>query len=342
MRAIILAGGSGRRLWPLSTQALPKQFLDLEGGATLLQKTAQRLLPSFKIEEFLIVTSAEYAPLVQKQLKEVKEGLEKQILIEPSSRNSAPALALALLHLQDKQGMSSSECVLVASSDHSLSDESAFLSSLKAAEPLAQKGFHLLFGVEPTKPETRFGYIKTKRGIGASLVLEFVEKPDLAIAQQFIQSGDYLWNAGIFVFQSGAFFSDLARTCPDIASHCSTFDKLQEAFVALPSLSIDKALLEKTQNALVLPLAGKWADLGSWENLYEALAKDENQNVKRGDVVDIDTTNCLIVGGKRVISTIGVDQLLIVETQDALVVCRRDQSHRLDEILQKLKERNGQ
>lgn len=338
MKIVILAGGSGTRLWPVSRKAFPKQFLHFGDKHSLLQKTILRFPNPADI---LIVTGQEYYHLVKSQVMEIAPGLEKQILVEPERKNTAPAIALAVKYLQEKMGMKDEECFLVSSSDHLISPVETFIAAARTAEKEAKKGKHVTFGIRPNKPETGYGYIKSA-GTGISPVLKFVEKPDHETAKKYLLSGDYLWNSGIFVFQTGAFVKELYIHCPGVGKNLSlTFEELIQNFSDMPEISIDYALLEKSPSCTVIPLDVSWSDVGSWDSVYEMLDKDENQNAKIGNVLDIDTKNCLIVGEKRLISTVGIEDMLIIETEDALFLGKRGESQRVKNLVEELKKRSS-
>lgn len=344
MKVIILAGGSGTRLWPISRSAFPKQFLPFGGKDSLLQKTIKRFISNFKAEDFVIVTNQEYYHHVKSQVSEIDSALEKQIIVEPERKNTAPAIALAVKFLQEHQKIQKEECCIVSSSDHFISPEKTFISALTLAESVAKGKKHVLFGIRPHKPETGYGYIKMQETKDPHIfaVQRFVEKPDLQKAKEYLMSGDYLWNAGIFVFHIETFLKEMQEYCPAIAEKSQgTFKQMVQEFAMLPSISIDYALMEKSHQVMVLPLDVTWSDVGSWDSVYEVLDKDQNQNVKIGNIVDIDTKNCLIIGGKRLISTIGLEDMLIIETEDALFLGKKGESERVKNLVEELKRRKA-
>lgn len=328
MKHIILAGGGGARLWPFSRRCFPKQFLHFGDHESLLQKTVKRLYPSVPAKDILIVTSQAYLPIAKSQLSPIDPAFEQQILLEPEQKNTAPALCLAIRHFQEVLGISDEECVLVSSADHLISPKGALLAAALQEEALVKQGYHLLFGIRPHKPETGYGYIKTGAPVGerALKVEHFVEKPDAETAQALLLSGETLWNAGIFLFQIKTFLKEIALHCPSLLA----------PFQEMPNVSIDYALLEKSTQLLVSPLDVSWSDVGCWDSVYDLLNKDEHKNAKVGNVLDIDTKNCLIMGNKRLISTLGVEDLLVVDTEEALFIGKKGQSQRVKHLVETL------
>lgn len=344
MKIIILAGGSGTRLWPFSRNAFPKQFLNFGDGQSLLQKTILRFFPIASPADMLIVTNQDYYHLVKAQAGAIDPLLERQILVEPERKNTAPAICLAVKYLQDFLGCKEEECFLVSSSDHIMTPESVFMEAVGQAEQVASQGWHVIFGIRPHKPETGYGYVRGSPTENSSIwkVDRFVEKPDYALAQEYLLSGQYLWNSGIFLFQIGSFLRELESYCPSIASLAKgSFKELGTSFSEMPDISIDYALMEKSSRVMVMPLEVSWSDVGSWDSVYDVLEKDHNQNVKVGNVLDIDTKNCLIMGGKRLISTIGLEDLIVIETDDALLIGRKGESQRVKHLVEELKKRKA-
>ena len=342
MKHVILAGGNGTRLWPFSRNAYPKQFLHFGDGESLLQKTVKRFYPGVPASDILIVTSKTYLHITKKQLTEIDPAFEKQILIEPEKRNTAPAICLAVKYFRDVLKASEKDSFLVSSADHIITPEETFVSAVFQGESAVRAGKHLIFGIRPNKPETGYGYIKTG-GRGPHFSVEqFVEKPDKTKAQIYLLSGNYLWNAGIFLFQIKAFLEDIQTHCPEINSLMSgSFEQVLENFHRMPDISIDYALLEKSSKLLVAPLDVSWSDVGSWDSIYDLFDKDANQNVKLGNILDIDTSNCLIMGGKRLISTVGLEDMLIVDTEDALFIGKKGESQTVKHLVQEMKKRNA-
>lgn len=334
MKVVILAGGSGSRLWPSSRKSLPKQFLRFGDRDTLFQMTVKRFLKKFPWHDCFILTQQEYGETIDKQLEEIDPRLKANVLIEPASRNTAPALAVAMKYFLSTLELSKEESILVAPSDHVMHPEENFTSILEQADEEAKRGSMVAFGICPKTPETGYGYIKTANN--ERKILQFIEKPNLETAQQFIKDSCYLWNSGLFLFTIQTFIQELHTHCPAIALFFKE-GGLQD-YADLPHISIDYALMEKTTRGVVFALDLSWSDIGSWDSVYEILEKDENRNVKIGHVLDIDTKNCLIVGSKRLISTIGLEDMLIVETEDVIFLSKKGESQKVKQLVEALKE----
>jgi mannose-1-phosphate guanylyltransferase/mannose-6-phosphate isomerase len=327
MHVIILAGGIGARLWPLSRNDFPKQFIHLSGEHTFLKQTALRAMKMPGILTVVVSTSIDLELLVRREL----EGLPIHILVEPCSRSTAPAIALSIRYLELVHKIDSSQPILILPSDHFIQEDAELEGYLKTGLDAAQKGFIVAFGIRPTKPETGYGYIRIGENFGPSCYVAeaFVEKPDLKRAKDYLANPAYFWNSGMFALTSDVFWTEASIHYPEINAmrKSSNFD-----FHALKSTSFDYAIMEKSDRVLLCPLPIAWSDIGSWENIYEMLDKDEHRNVKIGSVVSIDTKNCLIWGGKRIISTLGLEDLVIVDTEDALLIVRKDESQRVKEL----------
>jgi len=344
---VIMAGGSGSRLWPLSRSLYPKQFLALTGKQTMLQETVQRLV-ELEVACPLVICNEEHRFIVAEQLREInKTG---SIILEPVGRNTAPAIALAseVLNNLDQEN---DPLLLVLAADHVIQDQTAFTYAVNQAIPLAEQGKLVTFGIVPTEAHTGYGYIKRGESVGNSdgyNVNKFVEKPDEQTASHYLESGEYYWNSGIFLFKASRYLQELQKYRPDIFDACkkslenttqdNDFIRLDsEAFSVCPDESIDYAVMEKTQDAVVVPLDAGWNDIGAWSALWEVNDKDENGNTTSGDSILQDTSNSLIHGSERLVTTIGLDNIVIVDTKDALLVACKDKVQDVKKIVEKLK-----
>ncbi|NPA58394.1 MAG: mannose-1-phosphate guanylyltransferase/mannose-6-phosphate isomerase [Aquificae bacterium] len=345
MKLTILSGGSGTRLFPLSRKFFPKQFLDFGDGETLLQKTVKRGLKiTNSPQDILISTNGAYQFHIKNQLTELCGSPSKlpHIILEPEGRNTAPAIALSVVYAMDKLGCGKDEVMFITPSDHIISPDDKLVEYVKQAEKLAEQGYIITFGIKPTKPETGYGYIEADtegKLDGGFRVKQFHEKPDLKTARQYLASGRYYWNSGMFMFTIGTILEELRVHAPEIFSLIDgkTFEQVVEEFENMPDISIDYAVMEKTKRAAVLPMDIVWSDVGSWDSVYDVLEKDENKNVKIGNVVDLDTKNTLIFGNKRLISTIGLEDLIVVETDDVLLIARRGDGQKVKDVVNILK-----
>ncbi|MCY1518128.1 Alginate biosynthesis protein AlgA [compost metagenome] len=334
MIPVILSGGSGSRLWPLSRKQYPKQFLALTGEQTLFQQTLERL--NFEgMQPAVLVANQDHRFIVQEQLDGI--GLQAQtMLLEPFGRNTAPAVAIAAMQLVAE---GRDELMLVLPADHVLRDQQAFEQALALAASAAEKGEMVLFGVPAERPETGYGYIRSKTDAGLpegiSRVAQFVEKPNEAKAREYVESGDYFWNSGMFLFRASRFLEELKQHEVDIYDTCllalerSKRDGVavsidSATFACCPDNSIDYAVMEKTARACVVPLSAGWNDVGSWSSIWEVHDKDKNGNVTKGDVVVQDSHNCLVHGNGKLVSVIGLDDIVVVETKDAMMIAHKD------------------
>jgi len=340
---IILSGGSGTRLWPVSRSLYPKQFINLINETTLFQDTILRL-PENSLDP-LIICNEEHRFLAAEQLRQINKK-SSGIILEPFGKNTAPAVALAALNLiKDKK-----DCILlVLSADHHINDVKAFLRAIQIAKPLAESGKLVTFGAKPTKPETGYGYIEVNLSEKADhyAIKSFTEKPSLNNAQLYLDDGNYFWNSGIFMFKASAYLDELKIFAPDIFYACnkslttiqtdSDFIRLDNnEFNACPSESIDYAIMEKTTNSIVVPLNTSWSDIGSWNSLWELKEKDKEGNVSEGDVILKNVKNTYVSSSNRLVSAIGVDNLVIVDTEDSLLVASKEYSQKINTIVNEL------
>ncbi|MBW3138224.1 mannose-1-phosphate guanylyltransferase/mannose-6-phosphate isomerase [Ferrimonas balearica] len=342
---VIMAGGSGSRLWPLSRSAFPKQFLSLSGEGSMLQDTVSRL-KGLKTADPITICNEDHRFLVAEQLRAV--GQLGSIILEPVGRNTAPAIALAA-EIAQQAAQGEDPLLLVLAADHVIRNPEAFITAVKMAVPLAESGKLVTFGIVPESAHTGYGYIRRGEHLGTGFeVDQFVEKPDLATAEAYLQSGEYYWNSGMFLFKASRYLQELEAHRPDIALACSEslknvshdldFVRVDEAaFTACPEDSVDYAVMEKTSDAVVVPLDAGWNDIGSWSALWEVNGKDADGNVCQGDTMLHDTHNCLIQGDERLIATVGVDDLVIVDTKDALMVAQKGRVQEVKRIVESLK-----
>lgn len=336
---VILCGGAGSRLWPLSRRETPKQMLALTGAETMLCRTVTRVAAPDLFAPPLIIGAAAQADAIA---GEVGEGA--RLILEPTARNTAPAIALAALAAAPEA------VLLVLPSDHEIANTDGFRSAVERALPLAEQGWIVTFGMTPDRPETGYGYIKRGEPLGEGLfaVERFVEKPDLATATAWLAEGGYDWNGGIFLLRADTLIDGLARHAPEVlaAARVAIAGAQEEdgrlhpdaaAFAAAPSISIDYALMEKAEKVAVAPVAIGWSDIGSWAALHEMSAEREAANVLAGDVLALGTTGCLIRSEGPLVAAIGVSDLVVVATADAVLIVPKDQSQRVKEIVEKLK-----
>jgi mannose-1-phosphate guanylyltransferase/mannose-6-phosphate isomerase len=344
---VILSGGSGTRLWPLSRAVLPKQLLPLVSDKTMLQETMLRLAGVPQLMAPLVVCGNEHRFLVAEQMREIGVA-PLGILLESAGRNTAPAVAAAAHYLL---ALDPEALMLVLPADHVITDVAAFHDAVARAARMSEQGALVTFGIVPTGPETGYGYIRggaAAAAEGCYEVARFVEKPDRATAQGFLEAGDYYWNSGMFLFRAERYLNELDLYQPAIVAACATavsqghrdldFCRLEErAFDACPSDSIDYALMERTRHAVVVPADMGWSDVGSWSALWQVQQSDANGNVARGDVYLDGVSNSLVRAESRIVAVIGVQDLIVVETSDAVLVAHKDQVQRVKQIVDHLK-----
>ena len=326
---IILAGGSGTRLWPLSRSNYPKQFLQLFGKHTMLQETALRVT-SLKCAAPILVCNEEHRFIAAEQMRQINIK-QSSIILEPFGRNTAPAIAIAAIKAMDG---GDDPLLLVMPADHVIKDIPQFVKSVENAIPLAEQGKLVTFGVCASKPETSYGYIKcgaSIQGTNGFDVDQFVEKPDLTTAKSYLIAGEYYWNSGIYFFKASSFIDELKLQEPDVFTACEKAMKWKKsdldfiridpvAFEASPNISIDYAVMENTKNAVVVPLDAGWRDLGGFPSLWEEASKDRYGNSFKGEIVSTDCENSFIISNEKLVATVGIKDLVVVDTREALLV----------------------
>ncbi len=340
---VLLSGGSGTRLWPLSREDRPKQLLPLLGTETMLQTTARRCADRAVFDPLMVIAKETHADLVERQLSDAGSAVDTLIL-EPSPRNTAAAVALAALTAPEDA------LLLILPSDHVITGDAAFLSALERAAPLAKQGWIVTFGIRPDRPETGYGYIRQGKALSAEAfeAEAFVEKPDAATAQDYLDQGTYHWNAGLFLFSASTMIEALARHAPDIidgvrvalrsaSREGSRITPGAAEFGRVRSQSIDHAVMEHAERVAIVPVEMGWTDLGSWDALGDILEGDAAGNVLVGDAVGIDTRNCLIRSESRSVIAVGVENLVVVETGDAVLILPRGETQRTKEAVEWLR-----
>ncbi len=349
---VILAGGSGTRLWPLSRALYPKQLLPLVNERTLLQNTVSRFAGVSGVGVPVVICNGEHRFMVAEQLREV--AMDAAILLEPVGRNTAPAVAVAALEALARE---EDPVLLILPADHLIDDEAAFRRALAGGLACAEKGDLITFGITPHQPETGYGYIRKGDPVvatdGAYRVASFVEKPDLATAQGYLESGEYLWNSGMFMFKARRYLEELEEFAPAMLAACRDahlgktedldFVRLgEEAFSRCPSDSIDYAVMEKTDGACVIPLDCGWSDIGSWAALWERGEQDGDGNVFKGEVIAEDVHDCYIHASGRLVAAVGLTDHVVVETADAVLVAAKDRVQDVKAIVEQLKAEHRQ
>ena len=341
---VIMAGGSGSRLWPLSRQLFPKQFLTLFGRNSMLQSTAQRL-SGIEHQAPVVICNEEHRFSVAEQFR--ANNIENSgIILEPVGRNTAPAIALSAF-----QAVSQGDdpLLLVLAADHVIKDEVEFCRAVEKAAVIAQQSQLVTFGIVPTAPETGYGYIKRGQQQGDGFVVSsFVEKPDLATAQDYLSTGDYYWNSGMFLFKASVYLAELKLHRPDIYQACEQAMAVTQAdvdfirvdakaFEACPDDSIDYAVMEKTSEAVVVPMDCGWSDVGSWSALWDIEDKDIDGNAFKGDVINVNSSNTYVNAEERLVAVVGLDDVVVVETKDAILVSKKSQVQEVKQVVNQLK-----
>ena len=356
LHAVILAGGSGTRFWPLSRHLYPKQLLRIMGGETLIQQTVRRVLGCVAPERICLSTNALQAESIRFQLAEWKDALQNNFLLEPEGRNTAPAIALAAHHVMqhDPDGI-----MLVLPADHVIKEDARFQAAVSLATRLAADGHLVTFGVKPTRPETGYGYIQPNRKIrlGSARALvghpvaRFVEKPDAPTAKRYLRSGNYYWNSGMFVWRASVIVEELARHQPALMRAVQALipmmksngvsEEFTTAYKKLPSISIDHGVMERSSRAAVIPVTFTWSDVGNWSSLEEVAVLDRNNNVVSGKVVDLESRNSVLYADRRVVATIGLADMIVVDTADATLVCPKSRAQDVKTIVEMLKKQGA-
>lgn len=343
MFGIILAGGSGSRLWPLSRELYPKQLLNIQNNESLLQETFERLLKLLPAKKIISITNTKHLSNVKYQLSSINK--DSIVISEPESKNTAPAIAVSVKYIMDKFGKD--EVVLVVPSDHKIKDITKFKQSVEQGEKLAKEGYLVTFGIKPDYPETGYGYIKVSEGLkNGYKVDKFIEKPNQNTVKKYIGDDTVFWNSGIFMFKPQVFMSELKKATPDIISILDKFnfsksdEILYTYFEHMPNISIDYALMEKSKNIAMIELKSDWMDVGSWRSIYDVSKKDLDNNVKIGHVLDIDSKDSLIYSSSKLVATVGLEDIILVETEDAVLACKKDKVQDVKQIFDTLKQQH--
>lgn len=340
MKSIILAGGSGSRLWPLSREEYPKQLLALDKDESLLQKTFNRLCSFSKPADIVTVTNIKHYSNIKLQLNKIDSS--NVVIGEPFGKNTAPAIASTLQYFI-QQGCED-DVVLIVPSDHLIKDIDGFNKTVEQGKELAEQGYIVTFGIKPTYPETGYGYIKTEKALSVGYKVEkFVEKPNFETAKKYLDSGNYYWNGGIFMGKISTFLNEFKKYASDIYMHLGTLDFSNSTqinfsvYEKMPSISIDYAIMEKSDKIALVELQSDWNDLGSWQSIFNVKEKDENGNVLTGKVVVDNVKNSFIYSQKEVVAVSSLENIILVETEDAIMACKLDESQNVKKLYEQLK-----
>ena len=342
MYGLILAGGSGSRLWPLSRELYPKHLLNIiQDSESLLQSTFIRLKECMPETNIISMTGVKHFSNVKYQLSSVAEN--PVVLSEPIAKNTAPAIILATKYITEVS--KEDPVILVVPSDHLIKDITGFAQSVKEGEKLAEQGFIVTFGIKPSYPETGYGYINSTDGVKVN---RFVEKPDEELAKKYLADGHYYWNGGIFMFKASTLLEEAAKCAPEIYELLKNFDFTKSSeipfteFDKMPNISIDYAVMEKSDKIALVQLKSDWNDLGSWKSIYDVNKKDENGNVMIGHVLDESSKNSLVYSSSKLVATIGLEDTILVETEDAILACKMEKSQDVKKIYESLKKQNDE
>lgn len=346
MFGIILAGGSGSRLWPLSRELYPKQLLNINSDRSLLQSTFERLQHFISPENIVSITNTKHTPNVKLQLESIAQNVS--ILSEPLAKNTAPAIALATKFITQKSKDEKDPVIIVVPSDHLIKNVKNFVKTVESGEKLAEQGYIVTFGIEPDYPETGYGYINVLKQpiLDGFKVKEFVEKPDEKTAKKYLEAKTYFWNSGIFMFKASVMIEEIKKFAPEIYSVMEEADFSNSEnieynlFNKMPNISVDYAIMEKSDKIALVKLKSDWNDLGSWQAIYDVSTKDKNNNVMIGHVLDEGSKNSMVYSSSKLVSTIGLENTVIVETEDAILACNKDRTQDVKKIFETLKKQN--
>ncbi len=354
--AVIMAGGSGTRFWPLSRQLYPKQLLRIMGGETLIQQTMRRVLRCVPAKRVVISTNPAQAESIRLQLADWKDDLADNFIIEPEARNTAPAIALAATVLRQRNPQA---VMLVAPADHVIKDHRRFQSAVALGAKLADAGHLVTFGIRPIRPETGYGYIQADLrarlgrhdGLVGHPIVRFVEKPAASTASRYVKAGSYYWNSGIFLWRASAILEELARYQPALAQAMRRIERglssgasgelIARAYRQLTAVSIDHAVMERSARAAMIPVDFAWSDVGNWSSLEEVAPRDGTGNVLSGNVVDLDSRNSILYADRRLVATIGLSDMVVVDTPDATLICPKARSQDVRQVVEKLRKQGA-
>lgn len=345
---VIMAGGKGERFWPKSRTNLPKQFLNISGNKSMIQQSIARLEKLIDISQIFVVTNELYAELIKAQIPNLPN---ENIIIEPVGRNTAPCIGLASIIIEDRFPDST---MIVIPSDHIIENEEGFVKILETAVEVAQENSNLVtLGIQPTYPETGYGYIESSNesqsinGLSVHKVNKFVEKPDLGTAQSYLESGNFFWNSGIFVWKIETIRNYIQKLMPEMHDILETMRTVLDSperdtiirteFLKMPDQSIDYGIMEKVNNIYVIPCVFGWDDVGSWTALDRISELDENGNVIKGNILNLDTKHCIIESNGKLIATLGIENLIIVDTEDVTLICTKDKAQEVKLLLKELR-----